>query len=79
MLALRRAVAAPRSTMAWRAPLCRAMSSSDKIKCPPMVYISGEEMTRYAMELVVDKWVRPHVGASPCIAPPGCPLRQRCY
>jgi len=31
-----------------------------KIIAPPMVYISGEEMTRYCMELVLDQWIRPH-------------------
>ena len=29
-----------------------------------MVYIQGEEMTRYCMELVMDKWVKPHVDIS---------------
>lgn len=31
---------------------------------PPMVYISGEEMTRYAMEVILDQWVKPHVDIS---------------
>eukprot|EP00998_Keelungia_sp_KM082_P007414 NODE_360_length_2043_cov_66.006263_g353_i0.p1 GENE.NODE_360_length_2043_cov_66.006263_g353_i0~~NODE_360_length_2043_cov_66.006263_g353_i0.p1 ORF type:complete len:411 (+),score=75.05 NODE_360_length_2043_cov_66.006263_g353_i0:94-1326(+) len=31
------------------------------IKAPPMVYISGEEMTAYAMELIVNKWIHPYV------------------
>ena len=34
------------------------------IKAPPMVYISGEEMTRYTMELVLDRWVKPYVDIS---------------
>ena len=29
-----------------------------------MVYISGEEMTRYAMELIMEKWVKPSVDIS---------------
>lgn len=29
-----------------------------------MVYISGEEMTKYSMQLVLEKWVRPHVDTS---------------
>lgn len=32
-----------------------------KIEAPPMVYISGEEMTNYAMNLIVDQWIRPHL------------------
>lgn len=32
-----------------------------RILAPPMVYISGEEMTRYCMSLILDKWVNPHM------------------
>eukprot|EP01061_Rhynchopus_euleeides_P017316 TRINITY_DN28788_c0_g1_i1.p2 TRINITY_DN28788_c0_g1~~TRINITY_DN28788_c0_g1_i1.p2 ORF type:complete len:519 (+),score=246.93 TRINITY_DN28788_c0_g1_i1:52-1608(+) len=35
--------------------------ASEKIQAPPMVYISGEEMTRYAMQLVLDEWIQPHI------------------
>ena len=35
-----------------------------KITAPQMVYISGEEMTRYTMELIMEQWVRPHVDIS---------------
>ena len=35
-----------------------------KLRAPPMVYISGEEMTAYAMKLVMDKWVLPRVDTS---------------
>lgn len=35
-----------------------------KLKAPPMVYVSGEEMTRYTMQLVLDQWVSPHVDTS---------------
>lgn len=31
---------------------------------PPMVYISGEEMTRYTMELILEQWIKPHVDIS---------------
>mmetsp|Transcript_13967 Transcript_13967/g.46563 ORF Transcript_13967/g.46563 Transcript_13967/m.46563 type:complete len:498 (-) Transcript_13967:235-1728(-) len=27
---------------------------------PPMVYIKGEEMTRYTMDLIIKKWIDPH-------------------
>ena len=29
-----------------------------------MVYIKGEEMTSYCMELVMDKWITPHMDTS---------------
>lgn len=32
-----------------------------KFKAPPMVYISGEEMTRYTMELILEQWIKPHM------------------
>lgn len=35
-----------------------------KITSPPMVYISGEEMTRYTMELILDQWIKPHIDIS---------------
>ena len=34
------------------------------ITCPPMVYISGEEMTRYCCSLILEKWIQPHVDTS---------------
>ena len=37
---------------------------SDKIKAAPMVYITGEEFTRYASELYLNEWVRPYVDIS---------------
>ena len=40
------------------------VQASFKIPAPPMVYIAGEEMTRYAMELMLDKWIRPHLDIS---------------
>jgi isocitrate dehydrogenase len=35
-----------------------------KVVSPPMVYISGEEMTRYTMELIMEKWIKPHIDVS---------------
>ena len=29
-----------------------------QIHCPPIVYIQGEEMTRYAMQLFLDKCIK---------------------
>jgi len=43
----------------------RALSTEfPKIKAPPMVFIKGEEMTRYAMQLILDKWVEPFLDTS---------------
>jgi len=36
-------------------------STTKRIVAPPMVYISGEEMTRYCMSLVLDKWINPNI------------------
>ena len=33
---------------------------AEKIVLPPMVYIAGEEMTHYAMSLIVEKWMDPY-------------------
>ena len=35
----------------------RSFSTREKIKAPPMVYIKGEEMTRYCMQLILEKWI----------------------
>ena len=37
----------------------RRMMSSSKVVAPPMVYIAGEEMTHYTMNLILDRWVKP--------------------
>eukprot|EP01063_Lacrimia_lanifica_P035785 TRINITY_DN6910_c0_g1_i1.p2 TRINITY_DN6910_c0_g1~~TRINITY_DN6910_c0_g1_i1.p2 ORF type:complete len:513 (+),score=251.68 TRINITY_DN6910_c0_g1_i1:55-1593(+) len=37
---------------------------SDKVKAPPLVFITGEEMTRYSMQLVMDKLINPFVDTS---------------
>ncbi|CAK9015529.1 unnamed protein product [Durusdinium trenchii] len=42
----------------------RCASSWSRFTAPPMVYISGEEMSRYTMELIMDKWVKPSVDIS---------------
>jgi hypothetical protein len=42
----------------------RMLSTAPRVVSPPMVYISGEEMTRYCMDLILDQWVRPHVDVS---------------
>lgn len=40
------------------------LPSHKSIACPPMVYISGEEMTHYTMALIIEKWIKPHVDMS---------------
>ncbi len=35
-----------------------------KIIAPKMVYIKGEEMTRYGMELILEKWIKPNIDIS---------------
>ncbi len=37
---------------------------TDKITAPAMVYIQGEEMTRYVMELILDQWINPYFDTS---------------
>eukprot|EP00729_Bicosta_minor_P020103 gene20103-19252_t len=39
-------------------------AAAQKIEGPPMVFIKGEEMTRYCMELIMDKWINPRVDTS---------------
>jgi isocitrate dehydrogenase len=38
--------------------------NSKILKSPPLVYISGEEMSRYAGELYLDNWIRPYMDIS---------------
>ena len=40
------------------------LSPGDNVPAPPMVYIAGEEMTHYAMNLIVDQWVKPYFDIS---------------
>ena len=35
-----------------------------KIKAPKMVYISGEEMTKIVMEMILEKWIKPNLDIS---------------
>jgi isocitrate dehydrogenase len=35
--------------------------SAKVLKAPPMVYISGEEMSRYAGQLYLDNWIKPYI------------------
>ena len=50
-------------------PALRLLSSSPaprggKIVAPPMTFIKGEEMTRYCMQLVLERIVEPHIDTS---------------
>lgn len=42
----------------------RNQSTSAKVVAPPMVYISGEEMTNYTMEIIMERWVKPFCDTS---------------
>ena len=44
--------------------LFSTLSKDDKVAAPPMVYISGEEMTHYACTLIVDQWIKPYFDIS---------------
>lgn len=47
------------------APAVRYQSTETlKVKAPPMVYISGEEMTHYATQLLLSQWIEPHFDIS---------------
>ena len=39
----------------------RFYSTKQKVAAPPIVYISGEEMSRYAGELYLNSWIRPYL------------------
>lgn len=58
--------AAPRSPSALTAAHQQRWMSAAKGKmvAPPMVYISGEEMTTYCMQLIMEKWIKPHIDTS---------------
>jgi len=58
--------AAPRSHAALAAAQQQRWMSAAKGKmvAPPMVYISGEEMTTYCMQLIMEKWIKPHIDTS---------------
>ena len=38
--------------------------TGNRLKASPMVFITGEEMTRYAVDLVVKRWIEPNVDTS---------------
>ena len=40
------------------------LSLIEKATLPPMAYISGEEMTHYASNLIVEKWIKPYFDTS---------------
>ena len=40
------------------------LTAEGKIKSLPMVHIKGEEMTRYAAQLMLENWLEPHVDTS---------------
>lgn len=42
----------------------RSISLNKKIQSPPLVYISGEEMTKYTMDLIMDQWITPFIDTS---------------
>jgi hypothetical protein len=44
--------------------LFTTLSKDEKVKAPPMVYISGEEMTHYVSQLVVEEWIKPYFDVS---------------
>ena len=41
-----------------------AASAGGKIQAAPMVYVAGEEMTRYTMDRILERWIKPHVDTS---------------
>lgn len=51
-----------------------------RITAPPMVYIAGEEMTSYTMQLLIHKWVTPHFDIghqlNPYLAPVAAQLKE---
>jgi len=40
------------------------LRSGEKVLAPAMVYISGEEMTHYATQLLLEEWIRPYFDIS---------------
>eukprot|EP00927_Polykrikos_kofoidii_P047420 TRINITY_DN41555_c0_g1_i1.p1 TRINITY_DN41555_c0_g1~~TRINITY_DN41555_c0_g1_i1.p1 ORF type:complete len:548 (+),score=93.37 TRINITY_DN41555_c0_g1_i1:69-1646(+) len=53
--------ASRRVAPAFRGLGSRGFSSKEQFVAPPMVYIKGEEMSRYTMQLVLDNWVAPYI------------------
>lgn len=44
--------------------LTTTCENEGKIAAAPMVYIAGEEMTKYTMDLIMDRWIKPHIDTS---------------
>jgi isocitrate dehydrogenase len=61
MLGGLRTLPLPTNAIALR---CFGTSSNKKIVAAPLTYIAGEEFTRYAGELYLNKWIRPFVDIS---------------
>lgn len=49
-----------RCFLSTNASIDNSVTLGEAIKAPPMVYIAGEEMTHYASQLIVDKWIKPY-------------------
>jgi len=58
-----RSSAAP-STALRAAQLSTSAARQAQIQAPSMVFIKGEEMTRYTMDIIMDKWIDPHFDTS---------------
>ncbi len=48
----------------WSRSYSVASAAGEKMVAAPMVFISGEEMTRYTTQLIMDKWVTPFINTS---------------
>eukprot|EP00039_Didymoeca_costata_P019558 m.338004 g.338004 ORF g.338004 m.338004 type:complete len:480 (-) comp18288_c0_seq1:142-1581(-) len=53
-----------RLVVASSASAKRFLTTPPRIKASPMVYISGEGMTRYTMDLIIHRWIKPHINTS---------------
>jgi len=53
-----------RATTQGRRLMSDGLTAEGKIKSLPMVYIKGEEMTRYAAQLMLENWLEPHIDTS---------------
>lgn len=53
-----------RSLSSTNPSVARMPMDGSKLTAPPMVYISGEEMTHYACELIQETWIQPYFDTS---------------
>lgn len=53
-----------RCYLSTQASVDNSVALGENIKAPPMVYIAGEEMTHYASQLIVEKWIKPYFDTS---------------